>query len=274
MTPRRRSPRLLATIAGLLALAATAAGHPGTDVAITDLTALIDAAPGSAELHLRRAACFTEHQRWTEAQADLDRAALLDPHHPGLALARAELSLARREPVAAIQTLDASLAQTPHAPAARILRARARVLAGDVGGAQADFQDALSHLSDPKPELWLEANAVITAPADALADLDRGLARLGPVPALVDRALILEVKLGRITAAAARLQALAAIAERPEFYDKRRGDLLAASGRTAEARAAYADALAAIARLPDWLRASEPTRHLTALLTTLTQSSS
>jgi len=90
MTLRRRSLRLFATLSGLLAITCCAAAHPGTEVAIIDLTALISAAPGSAELHLRRAACFVEHQRWREAAADLDRAASLEPSHAGLALAGAE----------------------------------------------------------------------------------------------------------------------------------------------------------------------------------------
>ena len=274
MTLRRRSPRLLPTLLGIVVLAHCAAAHPGTDVAITDLTALIESAPGSAELHLRRAACFVEHQRWSEASADLDRAALLEPAHPGLPLARATLFLARGESAAAIVTLDAALTQAPHAADARILRARARVLTRDLAGARADFADALAHLPEPKPELWLEANALIVPAADALADLDRGIARLGAVPALVDRALALEIQLGRTAAAAARLTALAAVAERPELYHKRRGDLLAAAGHIAQARAAYADALAAITRLPSWLRSSEATLQLTAQLSALTTQSS
>lgn len=274
MTLRRRCPRLFATFSGLLAIACCAAAHPGTEVAITDLTALIDSAPGSAELHLRRAACFVEHQRWSEAAADLDRAAQLEPMHRGLALARAEFFLARHEPTAAIRVLDPLLTQNPHVSAARILRARARALAGDAVGARADFQDALTHLSEPKPELWLEANALITPIAAALDDLDRGITRLGPVPALIDRALGLEIQLGRTGAAAARLTTLAATAERPELYHKRRGDLLAAAGRADEARTAYADALAAITRLPEWLRVSAATRDLATLLTNLTTPSS
>ena len=250
-----------------------AAAHPGTDVAINDLTALIDSAPSSAELHLRRAACFVEHQRWSEAAADLERAVSLEPAHPGLPVARATFFLARGESTAAIATLDAALARTPHAPDARILRARARVLTRDFTGARADFQDALAHLPEAKPELWLEANTLITPSAEALVDLDRGMARLGPVPALVDRALALEIQLGRTQAAAARLVALAATAERPELHHKRRGDLLASAGHAAEARDAYADALAAITRLPEWLRASAATRDLATLLTKLTAQS-
>ena len=266
----RRSPRLLFTIAVLLGFTPAAQAHAGTDVAIADLTDLIALAPNRAELFLRRAACFVEHQRWAEALDDLDRAARLAPEHADLPLARAEFFLARRDSGAAIQALEKSILANPQAPAGRIVRARARVLAHDPVGALTDFQVALALLPAPRPELWLEANLIMAQPEAALRDIDRGIARLGPVPALVDRALALEVQLGRIDAAASRLAHIASSAERPDLFHKRRGDLLAAAGRAEEGRAAYRDALAAIARLPDWLRSSGATQQVTAHLTSLT----
>ncbi len=266
MPPALRS--LLFVIAILFAALPTRA-HPGTDVAIADLTALIAAAPAGAELHVRRALCYVEHARWSDAESDLALATLIEPTHPDIPLARAEYHLARREFPAAIRALDPSLQARPDDPAARILRGRAFALGHDTRSALADFRVALAHLPEPKPELWLEANALISAPAAALADLDVGIARLGPAPALVERALALELRLHRHDAALNRLARLAATAERPELFLKRRGDLLVSLGRTAEARAAYAAALAALDRLPGWLRASEPTRVLAAQLTAL-----
>jgi predicted RNA polymerase sigma factor len=58
------------------------------------------------------------------------------------------------------------------------------------------------------------------------------------------------------------------------MWHKRRGDLLARDGRMKEARNAYADALAAIAALPDWLRESPDTTQLIAELTRLVPSTS
>lgn len=264
--------RWLLTATAWLVVSHGLVAHTGTEVVIVHLTALINSSPESPDLLLRRATCYVEHQRWPEAAADIDHAAKLSPAHPDLALARAEYFLARDEPLASIHALAAHLISHPSDPAARILRARARARSGDTLGAQSDFQLALRNLPKPKPELWLECNAFITEPAAALADLETGLTRLGPVPALEERALQLELQLGRIESALQRLTRLAAHAERPETYHRRRGDILFQANRLSEARRAYADALAAIDRLPDWLRRSEPTQQLIAQLTPLATS--
>jgi tetratricopeptide (TPR) repeat protein len=263
-----RSSRLFAIPLALLSFE-IAHAHPGTDVAIADLTALIATAPASAELHIRRALCYVEHARWSDAESDLSLAAQLEPTHAGLPLARAEYYLARRDFPAAIRTLNPVLQAQPNDPAARILRARAFALNRDDRSALADFRVALANLPEPKPDLWLEANALIAIPSDALADLDAGIARIGAAPALVEKAFTLEVQLHRNDDALARLAQLTATAERPELFLKRRGDLLTSLGRPVEARTAYTAALTALDHLPDWLRASEPTRQLSAQLTAL-----
>ena len=213
-----------------LVLSQVLMAHPGTDVAIVDLTALINSSPQSAELRLRRATCYVEHQRWSEALDDIDHAARLSPDHPDLALARAEYFLARDEPLASINALASHLISHPGDAAARILRARASARSGNTLGAQNDFQHALRYL----PEL--------------------------------------ELQLARTDSALQRLTRLAAHAERPETYHRRRGDILFQANRLTEARRAYTDALAAIDRLPEWLRLSEPTQQLIAQLTPLATS--
>ncbi|MBC7368663.1 MAG: hypothetical protein H7343_17945 [Undibacterium sp.] len=259
----------------ILATAGTLApAHPGTEVAINDLTEIINTSPASAELHVRRALCYVEHTRWEEALADLNRAETIAPRLSELPLAWAEYHLARRDYRAAIGTLSPILQRQPDDPAARLLRARAFVLNDNSSAALVDFRAALAAIPEPKPELWLEANALISEPAAALADLNAGITRLGPAPGLVERALTLELSLHRTDAALARLAGLAATAERPELFLKRRGDLLTSLSRRTEARAAYAAALTALGRLPDWLRAGEPTRLLTAQLTALITPSS
>jgi|GEM_PF-2783990 len=265
--------QLLMASCAVLASSCTLLAHPGTDVAIIDLTALIASTPNSADLYVRRASCYVEHQRWSEAAADLAQAEIIAPQHPDLALARAEYFLARDDPVASISALESHIASRPLDPAARVIRARAYARNRDARSALADFQIALLHIPEPKPELWLEANALIAEPIAALLDLEAAIERLGPAPALEERALNLELQLKRTDAAVQRLILLSARAERPETYHQRRGDILTQAKRPAEARRAYADALASIARLPDWLRTSEPTQNLIAQLTALATSS-
>jgi len=54
--------------------------------------------------------------------------------------------------------------------------------------------------------------------------------------------------------------------ERKEAWLKRRGDLLARSGRPKEALQSYQDAMAAVGMLPEWLRADPTITRLSAEL--------
>ncbi len=177
--------------------------------------------------------------------------------------------LARGDGPAAIRALDPLFRGSPGDPATLVLSARTKRLAGETPAALIDFTAALAGLREPKPELWLEANALHNNHAAALADIELALTRIGPAPTLVARALDLDLQLRRPDAALSRLGRLAATAERPEIFLKRRGDLLISLGRAGEARAAYAEALAAVGRLPAWIRTDEPTRLFIAQLTAL-----
>ena len=100
------------------------------------------------------------------------------------------------------------------------------------------------------------------------------MTRIGPAYTLQSRALELEEAHGFTDAALARLKSIAAQSERKEMWLKRRGDLLTRAGRAGEARAAYAEALVAIAKLPSWLRESAATAELVAELARLAPTNS
>ncbi len=267
-----RVARIRATLALFFSAAALSA-HPEIEAGLTRLNQEITASPADADRYLQRGELYARHEDWVSAEANYLRAAELSPRLPRLAQARGALELSTGRPTAALALLDAALALDPADAAARVLRARAhRALKSDAA-AIADLEAALTLLTTPPPELFLERAALLT-PAAALRSLDQGIARLGPVVTLHLRALALEESLGLIDAAAARLDRLAAESERQETWLKRRGDLLARAGRDREARASYASALAAIAALPEWLRASPDTARLAAQLAQLTASRS
>lgn len=252
---------------------ATLSAHPEIEAGLARLNAEIAERPADAELYLQRGELYAKHEDWISAEANYLRAAEIAPRHPRLALARGELELAAGRPSAARALLDEALARDPRDAAAHVLRGRAHRALGSDGAAITDFDSALSLLASPPPELFLE-RASLLPPAAAIRSLDEGVARLGQVVTLHLRALALEESLGRIDEAAARLGRLAAESERPETWLKRRGDLFARAGRGREARAAYAAAIAAIEKLPDWLRASPDTAHLASELARLTAPSS
>lgn len=264
--------RALALVLAAAALRLTA--HPETAAARAELDRLIVEFPTEPELYLRRAELRLEHAEWPEAEADLRRAAALAPKSPRVALGLGQVCLGRGEFAAARGHFDATLALTPRDAEALILRARTRARLSDPAGAHADYSAALAQLETPSPDLFLARAALPLAPDVALRGIDEGLARLGPALPLIERALALELQLGRFDAALARLDTLLIGAERKEAWLKRRGDILAAAGRPAEARTAYAAALAAITALPAWLRDSSETAHLATELTRLTATSS
>jgi predicted negative regulator of RcsB-dependent stress response len=127
---------------------------------------------------------------------------------------------------------------------------------GDTQQARASYSRALSLLEEPTPELFLERTALPATVEVRLAELEEAMARVGAAHVLMLRALELEIAAGRTDDALRRINQLAAQSERKETWWKRKGDLLAASGRSHEARLAYSQARAAIAALPGWLQKS------------------
>ncbi|MSU22615.1 MAG: tetratricopeptide repeat protein [Opitutus sp.] len=264
--------RLLAL--GLALAVPRLAAHPETAEARAELDRLIAEFPRESELYLRRAALRLAHAEWSEAEADLRRAETLTPDSPRVATQLGQLDLGRGQLTAASRHFDAALARAPGDAEALILRARTRALLGDIPGAHADYSAALRQLEAPSPDLFLARAALPIAPALALRGLDEGIAQLGPAGPLLERALALELRLGRTDAALARLDVLTASSGRQELWLKRRGDILAAAGRSTAAREAYVAALVAVAALPPWLRDSPETAHLATELARLAATSS
>ena len=253
-------PALLA----LLALVGPGlSAHPEIDDALARLNTAIAAAPADAELYLQRGELYAKHEDFVAAEANFLRAGELAPALPRLDRARAALALAARQPAEARALLDHALRRDPRDAEALILRSRSRAALNDRPGALGDLESALRLLPHPHAGLFLERAALLSTPAAAVRSLDEAMTRIGPVHVLQLRALELEEHSGQLDAALSRLVTLAAQSERPELWLKRRGDVLRRAGRTTEARAAYRDALAAIATLPDWLRQSPDTRQLT-----------
>jgi predicted Zn-dependent protease len=252
--------------------ARSAEAHLGHAVERAALDALIAEVPDNVDLYLRRAADREEHREWAAAAADLRRAAELAPDSPRVLLPLARVYLGADRPRDARAPLETVLALTPRDAEAFVLRARVGLRLGEIAAAHADYSTAIELLAEPSPGLFLERAALPVESTLALRGLDEGLARLGPAAPLLERALALELRLGRVDAALARLDALAANAERREVYLKRRGDILAVSGRAAEARDAYLAALAAVRALPTWLQEAPDAKRLAAELARLTAS--
>lgn len=243
--------RAIAALA--LAVAASVLAHGTLDEQIQAVTAQIAQDPSAAPLYLRRGELHRIHEDWDAALADYERAAALAPVDDTIDFLRGRALLQAGAPAPARMALDRYLARHPDHAEALITRARALRALAQFRAAAADYTRAIERLPRPDPDHYLERARIQVAAREvkaALAGLDAGIARLGPVPALQLFAIELELKRGRVDAALARLDTVAAQSPRQETWLARRGDILAQAGRRTEARSAYAAALAAIEALP------------------------
>jgi predicted Zn-dependent protease len=224
---------------------------------ITRISERIAAAPGDADLLLRRAELHRLHRDWSAAEKDYARAALLAPDSAGVPFGRAKLHFERRRPRAALGELNQLLSAQPNHVEALVMRARVQRQLGRNKTAAIDFARATAAAPEPQPEYYLEGAEALAAAgelqrgASVLAD---GLARLGPVPALVLAAIELDLRLRRFDSALLRIDRAIQASPRKELWLERRGDVLKSAGRPAESAQAYRDALAAIAALSPRLR--------------------
>lgn len=252
-----------------LGLIVPASPHEGLDEQIGRLTAQITREPRDARLYLRRGELHRLHRAWSAASADYAQAARLAPGLAEVRLARARLALDRGRPGAALAEVDAFLAAHPDAPAGLSCRAETLTRLGRTRAAVEEWTALIRVADVPSPEHYLaraEAQSGLGRPEEALAGLEEGMIRLGRVGTLDDAALSVEAETGRYEAALARLERLAASSPRPEGWLARRGEVLEAAGRGAEARQAYVQALIAIASLPEQTRATGAVRRMEAKL--------
>jgi len=123
----------------------------------------------------------------------------------------------------------------------------------------------------PTPDDYIERARLLAVCGEPILDravkgLDEGIARLGPMVSLEFYAIDLECQQGRFDSALKRLDVVAPQFDRKENLLERRGEILTAAGRVAEAREAFAAALAAIDSRPTERRGGRAARAMEARL--------
>lgn len=258
------------TIAFSLSLAAPAArAHGELHPRIDAVTVRLESAPHDVSLLVLRAELLRLHGDPIAALRDLERAGSFGGDgHVGVHAGRARAHLDREAFADAKASADRWLALAPGDLAGLRLRADVHERLGELDAALADLAVA-ALLDDAPPDVDL-ARARLLADAapprldDAIAVLDEGLARRGPIVVLQLAAIDLEERRGEIDAALARLDSITAASPRKEPWLSRRGDLLRRAGRDDDARDAYRAARDAIERIPPHRRATTRLRDLTA----------
>lgn len=248
-TGSRSGGRIAAALILALSLPAALGAHAGADVRIAALSRQIAEAPRDARLYLARGELHRVRRAWSRAVSDYDRAAALAPRMAAVDLCRGTLWLQAGRPDRARLFLARFLRKEPEHSSARVLLARAQAGAGRSDVAARELSRAIDLDPQPRPEHYLELVKYLEEAGrrreEALAALDHGVARLGPVVTLELAAVDLELDLGRTEHALARIDLLAAQAQIKAPWTLRRGEILERSGRCQEARLLYAGALAA-----------------------------
>ena len=244
-----------------------AAAHRSSHSRIDQLNFQLALAPESADLHLKRSELFLQVQHWSEARADVLRAAALDPANTEVPWLLARVELAAGAPDTALQLLDPFLADSPSHLRALILRAQVhRALRAPLAAAR-DYEAALEVSPDAGPTFYLEladtyAEASPVRLEEALAVLERGLVNVGSLLSLESRAVRLEIDLERFDSGLARVDRI--LTRHPQAWNwlATRADLLTRLGKVDEARATKIHVLELLEADPDRLQKSAARREL------------
>lgn len=251
-------------LAGTLNFAGDAFAHGDVHLRINQLTQQIAQTPSNAVLFVQRADLYRMDQDFTNALADLNSAARLDPTMARVDFCLGRVQLEANRPQAALAPLDKYLAHKPKDPEAFTARARVLVKLGSYKAATDDYTEAIA-LSTANPELFIEraeAWRLLGRADEAVRGLDEGIRKMGPLVTLELPAIDLEVSLKRYDAAVARIDTVTARLQRKETWLFRRAEILRQAGREADAKNNYREALAAIDRLPPTHRNTRATLEL------------
>ena len=243
----------------------TALAHGDVHARIAVISEQIEKEPANALLFLQRGELHREHQDWKAAEADYDRAVQLDPKLVAADFCRGRMLAESGQPAAAREMFDRYLASNPDDGNAFLARARVRVRLGERKRAVADFTRAVELLREPPPECFLERAQALVADGrseEALAGLDEGIKKLGPIITLQLYAIDLDLVRKAYDAALARLDTILRQASRRENWLLRRAEIELLAGRAPDARKSFEAALDAVDALPVRLQGTQAMRHL------------
>jgi protein O-GlcNAc transferase len=244
-----RPSRLVLTSAALcltFASPRSSWAHPGMDEQEQAVEQELARRPEDAEMHLRRGRILAERGEWQAALDSYERARTFGADPARVDVVSGAALLDAGWPQMAKQRFDDALERDPDRDDARLGRARAWTKLDQPEAAAADYAVALDRMTEPRPAYALEQRDVLVAldrREEALAALDRSIARIGVVPTLQLAAIDLALDLGRHDDALARIDGLLKGSPGHPLWIARRAEILERAGRPEEARVAYAKAL-------------------------------
>ena len=242
-------------------------GHGDLDIRIAAASREIAWDTNNALLYLQRGELHREHKDWPAATADYDRVAALDSRIATVNFYRGRMLADADQLPEALKALDTYVNRHPIDGHGFIERARVKGRMGNHTNAVDDFTQGITLAREPQPEFYLERAQALLALGEtnqALAGLDEGITKLGPVVTLQVCAIDLELAQKKLDEAVARLNTIIPQALRKENWLMRRGEIEMQAGRTNAARASFEEALRAIDILPARLQLNRPMAELRA----------
>jgi tetratricopeptide (TPR) repeat protein len=232
-----RMRKVAAHLAVLLLCAGAALAHGPLAARIEELDRRLRGAPTNAGLYVERAEAHRVAGHFVAAAQDLERAAALAPELAEVLLYRALLARDLQRPADALHELGAYLERAETSGAATVVyaltvRAEISLDLGRSADALADLRQAIERQPSASPELYQRCAELILAVhgaagrLDALALLDLGIERLGPVVSLEQAAIDIELALGRRERAAERAAAMQNPSPAPRPIPPQRGPLV------------------------------------------------
>ena len=214
-----RMRKVAAHLAVLLLCGGAALAHGPLAARIDELDRRLRSEPTNAGLYVQRAEAHRVAGHFAAAAQDLERAAALAPELAEVLLYRALLARDLQRPADALHDLGAYLERAETSGAATVayaltVRAEISLDLGRTADALADLRQAIEWQPSASPELYQRCAELILAVRgaagrlDALAVLDLGIERLGPVVSLERAAIDIELALGRRERAVERAAAM------------------------------------------------------------------
>jgi tetratricopeptide (TPR) repeat protein len=222
---------------------------------IIEITKQIEQNPTNVDLYIKRGELHRYHQDWDAAQADYDRALTLNPKLEIVDFVRGRMYLEANWLLSANVVLDRFLTKQPSHLDALITRARTLTkLERRLDGAK-DYSKAIALSTESRPELYFERAQALAGEGgphlkEAIAGLDEGIKKLGPLVTLQLCAIDIEVQHKQYDAAVTRLDQVITKAPRKETWLARKGEILVLAGKKDEARQAFRSALQSMETLP------------------------
>ena len=248
---------ILFAIAVILLALTPVFAHGELSAQINQLTQQIKLDEKNADLYLQRGELYRLNGNAKAALEDYGRTQKLNPKLSEVDLARARLFFDAAMPEMAKFSLKSFLTSQPNHTEALILLAKTYQSENNLKPALAGYDQAISTAFKLKPDYFIARAEILLKLKrgdEALRGIDEGIAKLGNLISLQEKAISLETELKRWDATINRVDKLIEQFHRKETWLVRRAKILLKANRQAEAKITAQKALEEINALPDYLR--------------------